>query len=360
MTSAFLDTYRLSTRCPYTFKEIAPGSTTSEFASNKPLPRNWAGSGTICIAMVGAPDSGKSVYLAVVMRLMKQLAEEFGGNWAPADTDTQTISNEFFDKPLFEEGAKLAGTKRMTDSGSYTNKPLIFSMGKPYILGRRSQEIFVVFRDVAGEDFRNGNAQEVREQLEFLKYSDMNIFLFDPMADENIRNSLEGVSGFTSNSTYQHTGPDEVLRNLIDIVEDQRPLIGLTLAKFDVLQQLKDHADDSRNLNRIMSNLGAAFNREGNPIGEPYDAVDADLLNLEISSLLELLGARALFNLMANPSAGEGTHFFRCFAVSALGAPIKGDEVDRTGIAPFRCLDPLRYVFNHYGIGATEAPNFQA
>ena len=99
-----------------------------------------------------------------------------------------------------------------------------------------------------------------------------------------------------------------------------------------------------------MSNYGAGFCRENSELGKQFNYANNMLLHYEVLSLLECLGATELINQLQQPMFGQQPYPFQCFAVSSLGAPPDGDQVRRSGIAPFRCLDPLRELFGRYDL----------
>lgn len=52
---------------------------------------------------------------------------------------------------------------------------------------------------------------------------------------------------------------------------------------------------------------------------------------------------------MVNPDTGRG-YYDRYFAVSALGDSPFNPNFNPMSIAPFRCLDPLRWVLSRRGL----------
>jgi hypothetical protein len=72
--------------------------------------------------------------------------------------------------------------------------------------------------------------------------------------------------------------------------------------------------------------------------------------------LVRLHGA-SIVTAVENPSGGEPlTH--RYFAVSALGQAPAGKRLNSRGIAPFRCVDPLRWVTSAVGVLDRPAGHF--
>lgn len=325
------------TRCPWTFRPLAdPGAARSEHAGRE-LPAGWAGSGTLCVAMAGARASGKSLYIAVLVKQLEQLAEAHGRVLAPVDDYTERCYREHYERPLFEEMGLMAPTPRMAAEDAYQREPLIFSLGTWEVDGERRPWHLVV-RDVAGEDLEQLPADPA--QLSFFRYADEVLFLFDPLKVPQIRSYLSGLV------PAQEPGGDplRVLRNLLTVLDGHRPRLAVALSKFDTLQALERVPDSE--WARIMGNHGAAYRRD---TGLDHDEADSVLLDREIRSMLLRLDAADLVHTLDERYARAGAPF-RHFATSALGASPQGAHLDRRGIAPYRCLDPIRWLLGSRGL----------
>ena len=349
---------------PYTFVPINPSDTSGEVSTPEgrvSLPPDWAGSGTLTFAMAGARSSGKSLYIAVVVKLLQQLVVAHGGTFRPADDYTKETYSEKYEQPLFEEMGLLGATPPAETENAYQKRPLIFDLGvhervRPDNGDSFNQRIFIVFRDVAGEDLKEENFSDRRESLNFFRAADRIIFLFDPMAVPRIRHLLEGT---VINNEVGEDDPTVVLRNVLEVLGEERyPTIAMTLSKFDTLQQLADveqvgkHADGGQSVNwqKVMSNLGASFRREGASVEGKFSLTECELLHYEVESLLHCLGARELVNQLRNPMIGSEPYRHMYFVASALGSSPEGEAIARTGIAPFRCLDPIRELLAEVGL----------
>jgi hypothetical protein len=89
----------------------------------------------------------------------------------------------------------------------------------------------------------------------------------------------------------------------------------------------------------VVNNVGAAVNRDPS-LDAIYDPDDAELLEAEVEGILADLGAQPLLNY-----ARSNFSTVRLFAISSLGAPPSlANDINPRGIAPFRVLDPLRWV----------------
>lgn len=348
----------LPTRCPFTFQVLPdPEATSSPFVDatvqDATLPDGWQNSGTLTFAMAGDRSSGKSMYIAVIVKLLRKLVVANGGSFLYADEHTRRIYQEKYEKPLFEQMGLLPPTPPASAPDAHQQRPLIFDISTS---NHPEQRLFLVFRDVAGEDLQEENFSAREDELAFFQNADRILFLFDPMSVPRIRQMLEGS---VPTHEVDTDGPMVVLRNVLRVLgPDYRPKISLCMSKFDTMQQLAEVNQDHLhyaganmvNWQRVMSNFGATFRRDSAPLDGAYDRVAGEILDLEIRSMLQCLDATHLLNQFNQPLAGEEAYPFQCFAVSPLGASPEGDRINRSGIAPFRCLDPLRELFSEIGI----------
>ncbi|OKX84746.1 TRAFAC clade GTPase domain-containing protein [Corynebacterium glutamicum] len=348
----------LPTRCPFTFQVLPdPEATSSPFVDatiqDATLPDGWQNSGTLTFAMAGDRSSGKSMYIAVIVKLLRKLVVANGGSFLYADEHTRRIYQEKYEKPLFEQMGLLPPTPPASAPDAHQQRPLIFDISTS---NHPEQRLFLVFRDVAGEDLQEENFSAREDELAFFQNADRILFLFDPMSVPRIRQMLEGS---VPTHEVDTDGPMVVLRNVLRVLgPDYRPKISLCMSKFDTMQQLAEVNQDHLhyaganmvNWQRVMSNFGATFRRDSAPLDGEYDRVAGEILDLEIRSMLQCLDATHLLNQFNQPLAGEEAYPFQCFAVSPLGASPEGDRINRSGIAPFRCLDPLRELFSEIGI----------
>lgn len=328
------------TRCPYTFRPLQDPTATHSEHVDRELPEGWANSMTLCVALAGARASGKSLYVAVLIKLLKQFAEDLGGVVRAADQSTDERYATYYETPFFEEMGLLPSTPPAASSEAYQRDPLIYDLGTWPVGGER-RRIFLVIRDVAGEDLENPPADLA--DLEFFRHAHEVVYLFDPVTVPEIGNLLHGIVSTDSLGA----DPAEVLENLLRIIGPARPRMAVTLSKFDTLRSLEKRPESE--WSAIMGNYGATFNRQLNP---PYSGNDPQLLHDEVHSLLQRLDAQRMLNLLRFEQQ-EGLNI-RYFATSSLGKPPHGSHLQRSGIAPFRVLDPLLWLF--YDAGVMDGP----
>ncbi len=230
----------------------------------------------------------------------------------------------------------------MTDN-AYQREPLVFDITTT--AGRLHK---LVIRDVAGENLENPEDVEPRK-LSFFENADAVFFLYDPLKVPQIRYKLRGL---LSEGTLGED-PGVVLANTLSLVGRGTPKLAVIMSKFDILQTLRK-IEGGGEWATIMRNPGGAIFRDFGPGGPPNGAdgtpndADGEQLHEEVRSLLIKLEANALVRTVERAAGQSDRHRF--FAVSALGDAPKGKSLTPQGIAPFRCLDPLRWACAGTGI----------
>ena len=302
------------------------------------LPVGWRTAHATCIAMAGARATGKTVYIAVLVKSLQLLGERLNCVVEPATAETELAYRELYEKPLYEERGILESTPAAHTSNQHQREPLIFSLGNWH--GTRQ---FLVLRDVAGEDLENPNNVHV-QHMRFFAQADGVVFMFDPLKVESVRQQLHDLV-----PVQERVGgdPRSVLRTVLSIIGDATPNLAVVLSKFDALQALQ-HVEGSE-WSEIMSQPGAAFSRDPSLQYAPYNEIDGRLLHHEVRSLLDKLEAKSMVMAVDQPHTGTAVNS-RFFAASALGESPVGDRLHHNGISPFRCLDPVRWVLAQRGV----------
>lgn len=198
---------------------------------------------------------------------------------------------------------------------------------------RRNGRSRLFFCEVAGS----------RSEAPPLANADAVFFMFDPLRVEAIRDQLHDL---IPPQAWSGGDPRSVLSNLLLAVGGGRPRLAVIMAKFDVLRALT--AVEGSAWSRVMSNAGAAFMRDSSASGR-YNEAEGRLLHEEVRSLLLRLHGGSIVAGVENPSSGIRLDH-RYFAVSSLGQPPVGNRLNPRGIAPFRCIDPLRWATASLGV----------
>lgn len=300
------------------------------------FPDGWRQGQATCLAMAGARATGKSLYVAVLVKQLELLCERLGVSMEPATRGTAAAYAHNYERPLFEQRGLIPPTPVSHTQASYQREPLIFSIGAWHGVRR-----YVVLRDVAGEDLEAADLHA--PHFRFLPNADAVLFMFDPLRVQVIRDQLHDL---VAPQSWSGVDPRSVLSNLLLAIGQRQPRLAVIMSKFDVLRALNEV--EGSTWSQVMSNSGAAFMRDSSSTLH-YDEADGRLLHEEVRSLLLRLHGGSIVAAVENPSNGARLHH-RYFAVSALGQPPVGNRVDSKGIAPFRCVDPLRWVTSSHGV----------
>ena len=303
------------------------------------LPDGWAAVETTCVVMAGAVSSGKSIYIGVVKNEIDRLAELMNVALGFYDAATAEAYQQLYEAPLYEQRGIMQSTRKAANAEVAERTPLLFRLGalngRPHVL---------VIRDVAGEDLENRDIDP--DAFGFFRHADLVMFMFDPVRVPAIRQMLTGL---VPEQKTLGGDPEAVLDNLVRLLRYNRPPeqievpLATVLSKFDTLQLLREA--DTSDWSRIMRNAGAAYLRDTSLDRAAFDPDDAELLHAEVQSLMDLLGGKQLLTRVEGDFAT-----WRLFAVSALGAPPSGSRLHVSGIAPFRCLDPIKWVLARRGV----------
>jgi hypothetical protein len=300
------------------------------------LMDGWRAAHTTCIAMNGARATGKSLFIAVLVKQLDQLMGRLNTTIEYANEQTRDVYTRVYEQPLYEARGLMAPTPRANTDNSYHREPLIFSLG--IFQGSRR---FLIIRDVAGEDMEDPPSNTFL--LAFLAHADAVFFMFDPLAVPEIRAKVQDL---LPGQLQSGGDPRLVLGNLLRLIGPAAPRLAVILSKFDAMQELRNV--DDLEWQTIMSHTGAAFLRDPSLETAHYDSDDGDLLHHEVRSLLHKLNASGLVRSLENPHGGQKIPY-RFFAVSALGESPRGEILHARGIAPFRCLDPLKWALANTG-----------
>jgi len=299
------------------------------------LPPGWRSTTTTCVALAGARYSGKSVFIGVLVRQLRALLAQSNSVLTALSAETEQLYTARYEQALFTERQIPVATppQRRGDAQYAHAASLVYVLTPP----GHPRHVLVI-RDVAGEDLQK---PEIDEYLfSFFAHADGVVFMVDPMQVRTISQQLAGRLDWQGAHTDD---PLKVLANLARLrarIPGARPVpLALTLAKFDALHALEDV--EGSPLQPAMRNHGASYLRDPSMDSWHYDEADGDLLDVELQSLITSINGANLLNYARNAFP-----IVRCFAVSALGHHPDATRLGRSGITPFRCLDPVKWIMS--------------
>lgn len=291
------------------------------------IPDRACGS-TFSIALIGAKESGKSNYIAVLVNeIKKKMARNMDCSLIFCNQETNNAYQNTYYKPLYENSVPVKGT----DTNDET-PPLIYSID--FFDAKHSKiknSITLSLYDTAGENFDTEN--QMLSNTQYIANASGIIVLLDPLQLPTIRNQL--ISKGVTDLPAKNNDTINILNYVINLVRGVKKIkgninipIALTFTKMDVLERYDILPPDSPL--RIQSEHVA----KGGFVKRDFENT-----TIEISTLLENFEVdeiEALLNQFTK-------HAF--FGVSAFGAsPENGVLSSQPN--PRRVLDPLLWMLS--------------
>ena len=305
-------------------------------ACHSQLPVHFGKVKSQLVAMVGAKETGKSVYLTVLIHeLMHQVGTRFNASVVGCDDSTRA---RFSDQRarLYDSGQLLDATRSAQAAGGVV-APLVFRLtssrnGK----GRAApeQNLFSFF-DTAGEDLNSQTS--VEQNTRYLASADGIILLLDPLQMPGARALAKPGTRLPSQATLAER-PENVLSRITDLLQAQlnRPNARIKTpiaVAFSKLDALRHDFPSGSPLRRPPSTASA------------FDSQDSLDVHAYIQSLLHEWGGEQIDRMLSNQYAR-----YRYFGVSSLGEPPTADDrVAPSGIQPYRVPDPFLWLLSEFG-----------
>jgi hypothetical protein len=292
------------------------------------------------IALVGAKESGKTVYMTVLVHeLMHRVGEDLNASISGADDETRRRFATDYEQPLYRDSRLLAPT---TTAAAENRAPLVFrfTTESRSRLGRSGtgdpQRTLLSFFDTAGEDLRS--AQAVEENVQYLAAADGVVLLLDPL---QMRGARQLAAPGTLLPTPGTAGdePANVLENITDLI----------MAK----ERVKARHRISKPLAIVFTKVDALLHdfKETSPLLRPpthvpyFDERDSIEVHDEIQRRLARWEGSRIDQI-----AQKNYQTYRYFGVSALGeTPTEENRVSPRGIRPYRVTGPFTWMLAQFG-----------
>ncbi|GEM_PF-1037179 len=203
----------------------------------KELPVTAGAQESLIIGMIGAKFSGKSHYVASLIKQMQErVCADMQAALIPMSDETQNRYQQEFYNPLFKNGLEIAMTVG-------TPPPLIYDLTLDGRLWgeERNRAITLALYDTAGENF--DKEDKVQEMVEYLRHASGIIFLVDPLQVPAVREAMP--SSITLPNQDQAAEPKNALSRVFvelkkaGVVTGVDPLptpVAVALTKCDVLR----------------------------------------------------------------------------------------------------------------------------
>ncbi len=159
---------------------------------NQEIPTEVDDLSDLSIAIIGAKESGKSHYVAMLIYWIKRVGDEFGWNLTAMNEETIDRYENEFRRPLFERHESIRSTNLIRGTGK--GAPLIYSL--QIKKGPFSRRIMLVFFDAAGENLEN--ADNLWYVNRYIYNASGIICLLDPLQLTRVRDALKAKYGEVS------------------------------------------------------------------------------------------------------------------------------------------------------------------
>lgn len=296
------------------------------------LPMSIGTSKDYPVAIIGAKESGKSNYVAV---LINQLKNEVGrafncSLYATGGDKTIKRYNSMFYEPLYLKKMCVRGT----DAGQV--EPLIYSLlfnKKGFFAKNRA--VSMTFFDTAGENL-NSEAQ-MSTHNRYLAHAAGIILLLDPLQLPFVRSALENKISLPQENEDINT----ILSRTISIIRKEKNLtdlskkidipIAIAFTKIDAVDELIDAASCLKN---DSSHIKKGY----------FNKIDFNDSNMEMQSLVDKWLGAELYQQVSTQFVD-----FAFFGLSSLGSnPDEYLNIPR--FRPFRVTDPFLWILSKEGL----------
>ena len=286
------------------------------------LPYSFGVKKNYIFAIIGAKETGKSNYIAVLVRKIQDIGIHLNFLLNEADDYSMARYENDFRAPLFDRNRVVDAT-RSAVAGGEVKRPLLFNF-----VGKKASSILAFF-DSAGEDFGSGDTMENVHR--YICRSDGIILLVDPLQLREVRRQFD-----ERQLPAMGVEPRQVLMRTTRLIRKGRSLdmskkipipLAVAFSKFDMLE---NHVPAGLQVDSITHHDGG------------FDVADFEGVNDE---LMGLLGRSEHWgwgegDLVNQVTSGYTKYGF--FAVSALGCNPVNNRVPR--FSPWRVEDPFLWL----------------
>lgn len=333
------DGRKLQATCPdcdlVTFIRLCP-------KCHSQLPNYFGKVDSRMIALIGAKESGKTIFITVLLHeMMNRVSRRFKLSVLGADDDTRLRYEQDYEHSLYRQGS-LPDITRSAEAGR-RRRPLVFSftIDRKRLGRNRVDRSVLSFFDTAGEDLTNEDSVELNTR--YLASADGIILLLDPLQMRGARPLVNDDTDLPADADSRDL-PEHVLGRVVSLLERtpggsgrgkiKKP-IAVAFSKMDTLTEALP--EDSPLLNEPFDEAS-------------FDEADSLTVHRHIEQLLQKWQGGSLNETLA-------VHFekHRLFGLSALGNDPVGTaegsprRVSHHGIQPMRVADPFLWLMSEFG-----------
>jgi hypothetical protein len=312
--------HRYRSTCPVS------GARTSERACpfcHTSLPLYFGRVSSQLIALVGARDSGKTVFMTVFMHEFgNRLGSRLGASIQGADDETRSTFKRDYEQRLYTGHSLPDPTFTVAAERRGYRPPMVFRFKF------RARQTLLSFFDTAGEDLTTKNSMALNER--YLQAADAVILVLDPLQTPGGR-QLAADNELLQDPRAEDD-PYHVLQRITEMLKEGHPdrLVPKPLAVvFTKLDALWDNFPEGSALRRREPACAGCDERDSLEVHSHVRALLHDWDGGQIDQYLQ-------YNF----------RHFRYFGVSALGAIPTPDKRVSAAIQPYRVADPILWLLS--------------
>ncbi|WP_146590806.1 hypothetical protein [Posidoniimonas polymericola] len=320
------------------------------------------------ISIVGAPGSGKTYFLTVMLKQLREdLARSFDCTLTVSDSHEKRVYSDYYNA-LFESEDKLSFLRK-TQEGDLSNTVTIdgaeIELPKPFIFFFRpakhaattpsilSKPLSFILYDNPGEYFEFTSYKKGGLATKHLGESKAVLFAFDLLQDRNARQRLAPISNDPQvHQKERRTRQEDVLTEVIQRIRRHKNLstsetidadLLVCMQKYDVWKSLVPHSSNCASIfssPELIDHTSIEYDRKHGVAALDVEEINA--ISLLIRQLLEDLCPEFV------RTAESSFRHVRYFPVSALGcSPVEDGnllKVRPNELKPFRVSDPMLWL----------------
>ncbi len=306
------------------------------------LPTEMIAEGSEIISIVGAPNSGKTVYFFNLMRQLEKRGYVLGL--------TITSQDEGPDKQkktsmIYREMVRLMYEEHQLPNKTPVNEgekpvPLIFKVSNKKAGQKNGKTIYIVFYDTPGEAFQD--SEQISRMANHVKNSAGILLFIDPYNIEGLTKTISAVSD--NNVTFGSIqGNDTVLNSLLQGVDEKtakgKPF-AIVFSKIDMVLNGLSKTGSEILQNNLDLSKNSSFIKT-----KKFSLSEIDRISYALDKVAdEEWGVGKIKNDVQGKYQEDNIRFF---GVSSLGAQPDGDMIEE--VTPFRVMDPLVWILHKMG-----------
>lgn len=305
-------------------------------ACKQEIPSSVDDLSDLTIAIIGAKESGKSHFVALLIHRIKELYADFGWNLIPLNEATIARYDREFHRPLFVDRQTINTTASARGGAT----PLLYSLrlGK----GIFTRRIMLVFFDAAGEDLEN--ASNLKYINRYIYNASGIICLLDPLQLEAVRENLLSNNHSMDELPQRNAETGTIIGRVVRMIHDNKKLgrrkINVPLAvAFSKMDFVRDAGENARS---VFDTLYNESRHKGTFCKAEFHNIDGLMRSwvAEVDDSAEILQ--------------DSTEFIKSgfFGFSALGCNPKDQKLERRP-QPFRVEDPFLWILSLNGLVRT-------